>query len=144
MTIAKDVFKNLEGCWTLERVIPGTGHFSGKANFIPDGQGRLFCKESGNLILENGNELLSGRNYIYGVEKDILRIFYNDPHRKNEIMHELHFDKEKISRHIHVCGDDRYDLTFILCHDNRIEMNYEVLGPRKNYRMETVLSRFAF
>ena len=41
----------------------------------------------------------------------------------------------------HLCGQDNYATTYFLMSDNVFKIKYEVFGPRKNYRSNTVFER---
>lgn len=103
---------------------------------------RLLYQENG-LLTMNGYQTEANRSYIYAYQDDRMMIFYNDPYRKDEVLHELAFVIQEngcTARHSHVCGNDTYDLTFTVSPNNHIEMKYVVKGPHKDYRMVTILT----
>lgn len=129
----------------LERriqTIDGNGVLNGQCVFTVMEDGRLLCQENG-LFTMNGHQTEANRSYIYAYQDDHIIIFYNDPHRKGEVLHELAFamqGNECTARHCHVCGNDTYDLTFTISSNDHIEMKYIVKGPHKDYRMVTILT----
>ncbi len=151
MTIlSRTVFDNLAGSWTLDREITGQGHLTGRVEFTPIEGGRLQYQEKGVLRLEQDGppgereQYDVERRYVYESRDDALLIHYDDPYRKNEIMHELRFTRHEdgyIASHSHHCGRDRYDLTFQFNGVNVIKIHYTVNGPHKDYKMESVLTR---
>ena len=144
----KKLFNQLPGQWILERDIQnsdGNGVFNGICTFTTMDDGRLLCKETGTLTF-NGHQTDASRSYIYAYQDDGIIILYNDPHRKDEVLHQLAFemhDNNYVAKHCHVCGNDTYDLTFTMQSDNSIEMKYVVKGPHKDYAMRSLLTRSA-
>jgi len=147
--ISKIIFNQLIGVWNLERQITGClgqGFLSGQSIFTKIDDTRLKCFETGQLIL-NGIQNEVNRTYIYEYHDDKIIVYYDDPHRKGDILHELHFIKQAddyIANHCHICGYDSYDLSFTASADGNIKMTYAVKGPHKNYRMESQLTRSIF
>lgn len=142
----KKLFNQLPGVWTLERQtqsIDGQGVFTGTCTFTALDDGRLLCEENGIMTL-NGHTNEANRSYIYECHDDHIVILYNDPHRKGDVLHILEFNKEgdyAVAKHCHVCEPDTYDLTFTMLSDDIIDMKYIVKGPKKDYAMQSVLTR---
>ena len=142
----RELFNCLIGQWTLEREISSTdmgkGTLTGQCRFQLLGDDRLLLEEEGVLTL-NGVESEVSRSYVYALRGNQLVILYNDPHRKGDVLHELSFSEEDgvlRSRHCHLCGEDRYSLDFVVSDaGRRIQMDYEVKGPKKDYRMCSVM-----
>lgn len=145
---ARDIFALLPGTWELKREIPDQGHMTGTATFSPLDGGRLIYEEKGVLTLDKtGDQLAANRSYIYELSGDKIIIYYNDPARSGEILHELEFSDahgQMVSRHCHVCIDDTYDLVFELRPDRSIRMSYQIHGPAKNYAIHTQLTPSPF
>lgn len=142
----KNIFNQLLGEWSVERKIQspeGHGLFKGACVFTEMNDGRLLCEESGMMTL-NGHTNEAKRSYIYAYQNDRIVILYNDPYRKDEVLHELTFEMQGddyVATHCHLCGNDTYDLKFTLQPDSRIHMNYVVKGPHKDYAMQSILTR---
>ena len=139
----KALFNSLPGTWSLERVIQdGARHgmFNGECVFSWLDDARLLCEESGTMNL-GGHSNAASRSYIYELRDNKIIILYNDPHRKDEVLHELDFDDDNRARHCHVCVNDVYELEFSLSQDGRIHMDYTVKGPQKDYTLKSILSR---
>lgn len=137
------LFNRLHGQWELEREVAGIGKFYGVCVFAAESPRRLVCEERGAWDMGEGG-LEASRSYIYEFDRERRRIiiFYNDPHRKGEVLHELDFIRDGAvlwSAHCHVCGEDRYDLRIMVEDGGRIFMDYVVKGPKKDYQMKTVL-----
>lgn len=145
-TATAEIFRSLPGTWRLYRDVPGQGHIIGTVTFTPVGDEVLHYEETGRFHLENGTSTEATRSYIYELQDDKIIIRYNDPARQGDILHELEFIPENggfRSQHCHVCAADTYDLVFRFSADRRIEMSYEVHGPKKDYSMQSVLTRAA-
>lgn len=143
MTPAQKIFSELPGEWALSRTIHNFGKITGSVTFTPQDDGRLLYQERGQLY-QTATQAVSDvtRSYIYELRDDTLVIYYNDPTRQGEILHELSFAEEEkafVSHHCHLCVQDTYDLTFRFGADRHIEMDYVVKGPEKSYAMQSRL-----
>lgn len=139
---AQTLFAKLPGLWRLERTIPGQGRLEGHVTFLPQADGQLLYREEGELSLENTPAVLtSARTYLYAQQENRLLIFYNDPHRAGDLMHELVLSEAGAAEHTHVCSEDRYTLTLREDGEAALRMTYRVSGPHKNYEMYSVLTR---
>ena len=139
---AQKLFAKLPGLWRLERTIPGQGRLEGYVTFQPQANGQLLYREEGELSLENTPAVLATtRSYLYAQQDDRLLIFYNDPHRAGDLMHELVLSDTGSAEHTHVCSEDRYTLTLSGEAYTALRMTYRISGPHKNYEMDSVLTR---
>jgi len=143
LTPAQKIFSALTGLWALDREIPGQGTLTGTVKFTQQEDGRLLCEENGKLRLDAASAPINSfRSYIYESLPDRIVIYYNDPARSGEVLHELVFSEEEqalVSRHCHVCTPDTYALHFRYAADGQITMDYQVRGPHKNYDIHSVL-----
>lgn len=140
MSLAEDIFHGLEGQWKVERLIDSGDSFRGEICFTKVDNFNLSCVERGTFSLVDSEDFLSHRNFIYRLTGNKLQILYNDPYRQGDIMHELDFADEGTAQHRHPCGDDFYDLSVVVQKET-VTMEYIVTGPKKNYRMKSLLSR---
>lgn len=137
-TQAAEIFTRLAGLWDLQRDIPGQGRIEGVAEFSRLSPLRLQYREKGLFYRDKGDVLEVGRTYVYELRQNRIVIFYDDPERRDEVMHELDFSGSGNAQHMHQCGDDRYALSFK--YGDVIEMDYRVCGPAKDYAMRTRLT----
>ncbi|OFW87918.1 MAG: hypothetical protein A3J37_07060 [Alphaproteobacteria bacterium RIFCSPHIGHO2_12_FULL_45_9] len=141
----KTVFNQLIGTWSLHRdIFDAAGHSNlvGTCVFSVLDDNRILCEENG-ILNYNGNQTEASRSYIYEYRDDKITILYNDAHRAGDVLHELKFMTEgqnQVARHCHYCGADTYDIEFNLLPDGKIQMNYVVKGPHKDYQMRTTLT----
>ena len=129
---AEDIFARLGGLWDLRREIPGEGRIEGVAEFSELAPGCLQYREKGLFYRDSGDVLEVGRSYVYRLNGKHIQILYDDPERRDEVMHELSFTQGD-AHHTHQCGADRYALDFKM--GDTIEMRYRVCGPAKDYAM---------
>jgi hypothetical protein len=143
MSIDQEVWLKLPGCWHLSREIIGVGSAEGSAAFVSVAADILEYKEEG-ILKSNGTENEFYRSFVYKKQGCSITLIYNDPHRSGDILHELSFvieGENQVARHCHLCGDDHYDLEFLMSEaEGVITMNYVVKGPQKDYQMRTVLT----
>ena len=140
-SIARDIFENLPGAWTLSRIIRdarlGCGHFNGEASFAARGSALLY-EERGELELAAWRGPV-WRRWLYACEGDALVIRY--PNTDVEL-HAFRFVGDaRSAEHTHLCGDDRYHATLAYAPSGAISLGYVVTGRAKDYRLRTVLTR---
>lgn len=143
LAAAQAVFEALKGTWTLHRVIPGQGHVDGEVTFTTIDATHLLYEEAGTLHLQHSSTEAT-RSYVYELRDDKIVIYYNDPARSGEVLHELVFEPKThgfAAHHCHVCAEDTYEIKFLFISDHQIEMDYDVSGPKKGYTLHTVLTR---
>lgn len=143
ISAAQTIFAALAGQWTLHRNIPGQGYVDGQVTFTPIDETRLLYEEHGSFH-RGGYSNEATRSYIYELKDNKIVIYYNDPARRGDVLHELTFSPEAngfVSRHCHICTPDTYDLVFRFGDNRSIEMFYDIQGPKKDYTMHTSLTR---
>lgn len=148
-SIARIIFNRLIGDWELERHIIDRsakdevhGYLHGQTSFKLIDDGKLFCEESGILKI-NGNETNASRSYVYEYRDGKVLVFYDDPHRKGDLLHELDFQPNVngyAAKHCHLCGSDTYDVEILVSDKGYVQINYVVKGPHKDYEMQTTLT----
>ncbi len=138
---AAEIFSCLEGRWVLYRDIPGQGRIQGHVMFTRMTDKRIRYHEKGLFYMDSGAILEVERSYIYELRDGLVLIYYDDPERRNEVMHELSFTPEGVSHHTHICGSDRYALDFLMRSAQEIEMEYRVCGDKKDYAMMSRLTK---
>ena len=142
---ARSIFKALPGAWMLCREINdmrlGTGSFAGTGAFSAEPDGTLLYEEQGKLTLGAWRGP-AWRRWIYAHEGNALVVRY--PGTLAEL-HSFVFAAEPsggaVAHHVHVCGADRYDARFERRADGALLLAYEVTGPAKAYRLNTLLTR---
>lgn len=136
------ILSALSGRWSLQRKVIGVGVAVGAATFTPKDHCSFLYEETGSLEIA-GHQGDFHRSFIYEAANDKIVIRYHDPYRLGDVLHELVFESDghgHVACHCHVCGQDTYDLQFKISADGIIFMNYQVTGPKKDYKMHTVLT----
>lgn len=126
---------DLEGRWRiLRRIAPGCTRFSGVADITPQGEllkytecGKLYCAHATHDVF---------RDYLYTVRHENLTIRHPD----GRLFLDLVFENGE-AKGTHVCGQDTYRALFRIKGKDRILVSYDVSGPRKAYRIVSLLRR---
>ena len=135
-------FTRLPGEWAIARTISdrrfGPGRFEGVAIFAPRGDGALAYRESGELSFANWRGA-AYRSWLYVQSRAGLHIFYPDG---QTLLHRFEFEADAASaRHLHLCGQDRYQAELRLGEEDAFTLRYGVEGPAKNYFLSTSYRR---
>ena len=121
----------------IEDARAGAGTFLGRATFAPQADRRLVYEERGETRLGAWRGP-AWRRWIYALEGDALAVRY--PGTLAEL-HLFRFGNGRHARHTHVCGADRYEAELAHGADGALTLLYAVIGPAKNYRLRTMLTR---
>ena len=141
MGLAQEEFFSLQGKWQLKRSIPGSGEMQGEASFSPltHSSFTLFYREDGIF-----NTAVSSspfyREYIYQLNQGNIEIYFTSRREKEGLFLSLGWSQDKKARAIgsHRCGKDTYLATYDFLNPQTFTQRYDVTGPRKNFRIQTV------
>ncbi len=135
------LFASLEGAWSMSRVIPFKGRVSGTAKFQSVKPEVLHYHEQGKLILEpRGEEMQVSRDYWYTLSGDTINVYFNK--ELDQQFQELKFDDSlKTATASHLCINDCYDASYTFNLPSEFEIRYKILGPAKDYFIETKFIR---
>lgn len=109
----------------------------------------LWYHENGQIKLPNGMKLDVSQSYIYRYdeESDSLDIFFSKVGESQEIDRpfiRLKFspvDEGWLAKAYHLCGEDHYHASYLISFSGlnitKMEVVFDVLGPKKNYRSTT-------
>ena len=122
---------------------------SNKKDFTATGQA-VFREINDNVLLytetgyfhDRDNVLISEffRSYRYEFHADSIDIIFADGLSIKQLFQKLYVVDDEImlqSDEAHLCGDDRYNGFYVIETENRFSIQYDVIGPRKNYQMNT-------
>ncbi len=142
MTSIARLFKGLEGCWRLNRNIPNRGIVSGLATFMRVNPTTLHYHEVGKMKLdgfENSMDVTRSYWYAYTSDDDI-KVYFDS--ELSQLFQALKFD-ESVSRATssHLCIADTYDATYQFALPTTFSIRYKVLGPEKDYYIETTYEK---
>lgn len=131
--------QGFEGLWQLTRQIDDhraglTGRFEGNAHWRPDGSG-LRQVESGTLCYGSGAPMRGSRAYLWRAEAGGIAVAFEDGRP-------FHWFSATCLAATHDCPPDRYEVTYHFTQwPARWSTVWQVSGPRKDYRMESVFER---
>ena len=137
-----DTLGFLLGRWELERAFEddragGDGIFSGTATVaVPAGSGHARWDERGTVHV--GTLDGDAERHLLLVDRpgSLVEVLFADGRPYVDL------DLASGSWHaVHLCGDDRYEITTTVRTDDELEERWAVTGPSKAYRARTVLRR---
>jgi len=144
---AEEVFQHLGGKWDVVRHFEGSyrGVFSGEATLIHrrEDTATYHYEESGELVDGAGHAFAARQRYRYRLSGDGLQVLKCEG-SEWELMHKLDFSREgrlALAEHVHLCGEDHYAVRYRVDLEGGWELDYEVRGPKKDYRIRSVYTR---
>ncbi|GFE76123.1 DUF6314 family protein [Novosphingobium sp. TCA1] len=134
------LLRSLSGAWQLDREIRGVGaQLHGEATFEPGPDGAFAYRECGTLRLRDGRELSSHRRYSYRPSEGGFTVAFADGPTIGSDFVRLTFqalDGERlVADDVHHCGDDIYEVRYVLALPSAFETIIDVTGPAKAYRL---------
>ena len=136
------ILESLEGRWRIVRRIPGTARLRGVADFTPLRAGQLAYKETGTLLLANGQTTTAEREYIFAAAPAGFDVYFvESPPR---LFHEARLSLSNavlVAECEHLCIADNYRSRYRWRSADRFSIFHRVKGPRKNYCMVTTYTR---
>lgn len=133
----------LLGTWSVERWIDDAlsgdvGTFRGTATYAKEGNDdrRVRFDEAGVVRFGGYSGRATRRLFFSKGPSSLIDVSFADGH------HFIGLDlREGTSRDHHQCASDGYDVTTTVIDDNRIEEQWRVRGPAKNYVAMTLMTR---
>jgi hypothetical protein len=127
-----ELLRWLEGSWSVERAINGRERaFTGSAEFVADGEGRMRWEERGRLVLDAYSGPASRVLFIVGDE-----VFFDD----GRLFHALDLAPGSCDA-LHPCGPDLYRGTYTAEDDDTLRVVWHVEGPGRADLIESVYRR---
>lgn len=144
-----ELFNNLEGAWKLYRTFSQSGDMHGKVTFKKLGNEPLYHYQEEGTMTIAGRSYKAYKSYNYSYADDKLIIHSWDEHvqQKAGLLHVLEFPAYKDNKwplnsySTYNCSQDVYKLHFVFNNPTHFEINYQILGPRKNYSIHTKIFR---
>ncbi|PID37093.1 MAG: hypothetical protein CR993_02165 [Rhodobacterales bacterium] len=135
---------NLEdfiGRWRLERRIDDARagqvvRFCGEARFEAGENGVIYI-ESGILALPGQGDIRAERRYLWRKEPQGIAVFFED----GRFFH--HISPGEAPKAAHYCAPDQYDVAYDFTHWPCWRAVWQVFGPKKQYRSESVYELLA-
>jgi hypothetical protein len=129
--------KDFLGRWDVKRTITDmrvleTGVLNGEAVFS-DGDDCLNYREKGTLVFGGGAPLVAERSYIWRFGLERVEVLFEDgrPFHGFDLVGAPQADD-------HLCGDDLYKGGYVFVRWPEWKVVWNVEGPRKRYRSETI------
>jgi hypothetical protein len=134
------LLQSLSGAWQLDRDIKAAGaQLRGEAIFEPEPDGAFGYRECGTLRLRDGRELSSHRRYTYRPSERGFTVAFADGPAIGSDFVRLIFDaldgERLVADDVHHCGDDIYEVRYVLALPSAFETVIDVTGPAKAYRL---------
>ncbi|KIJ88634.1 DUF6314 family protein [Rickettsia asembonensis] len=137
---AKEIFLRLSGKYRINRIIDNYGYGEGIAYFLLKSLNELIYKEELQIHYNDyDHQILANKEYRYILENNnIVKYFAK---AENSLFHSLDFIDNSRATGSHLCGSDEYNATYIFLNPDSFTLNYRVLGPQKDYNINTVFNR---
>ena len=131
----EEIFAQLaKNKWHLERLLGSYGAAQGAAIFSKRSNGDLDYQETVQVInSEASTRYNASRQYIYQQDGDKIRQYFSD----NRLFCVLSKTDDNVWQGEHQCGNDHYKAIYNFYNQDRFTINYEVVGPQKNYLIKT-------
>ncbi len=135
-----DGLGDFAGGWRLSRKITDRragrdGTAEGRLDLVPEGGG-LRYEERVVLHLPGQKPMAGTRGYRWEGHPGIIAVFFDD----GRPFHDFALGEAR-PRALHHCDPDRYEVTYDFSDWPVWTVTWEVTGPRKDYRMETLFVR---
>ncbi|WP_202068766.1 DUF6314 family protein [Rickettsia tillamookensis] len=107
---------------------------------VPESLNELIYKEELQIHYNDYDyQIPANKEYRYVLEDDnIVKYFAK---AENSLFHRLDFIDNSRATGSHLCGEDQYNATYIFLNPDSFTLNYKVLGPQKDYNINTVFNR---
>jgi len=135
----------LLGVWTLERHVSGGHVMTGTARFEPRTDGLLHYSEAGTSQLRGAARPLAfSQHYLYEIDGATLRVFFAEtPPRLFQRVVLAQDEAGWSGDGTHLCAPDTYRSRYHFYRAGPLLISHAVTGPRKDYVIETRLTRAA-
>lgn len=135
---AHEILPYFCGKWSIDRDISIYGRVHGEASFarVSGKSTVLRYFEEVNLHTGKGH-----RQYLYKFENDQVNVYFDDGENKGDLFHKLSLDSDDSATGDHLCKKDFYRCIYSFISEDSFSIQYTVVGPKKDYTIETVYSR---
>ncbi len=130
----------LAGHWRFRRHASTGERMQGEASFLPGPDG-LRYHEEGVAILPGGQRFSFFRNYVYRIEGAGMTILFDGP--SHGVFQQVALTRDGggwAGQGHHPCGQDIYRTAYRIA-PGALEITHRVIGPNKDYVLETVYDR---
>lgn len=142
---AKAVSSYFLGDWKVQRVISGFGEITGQAMFQVNDQRDDYLDFQEAMVLPSlkGQDQKPNafRTYEYRMTSDGFDIYFSDGATKGDLFLSFAFTQASVLTSHHLCIKDHYNATFEFLSDDDFELSFSVVGPKKDYSIQTRFTR---
>lgn len=128
------------GKYDIKRTIENYGYGEGCAYFLEINPNELLYKEE--LIFNYygcNKQVFAVKEYKYILKNNSITKYFITP--ENSLFYQLNFINYTTAIGKHLCGKDHYNATYIFLNPDSFILNYQVLGPEKNYNYNSSFTR---
>ena len=143
----KHIFELFSGPWKLERQVDTNAHMKGTAIFQSlSSTGKYYHEEGTWRPQPHQPSVEFFQDYIYALDDGCIQVYKANGIQKLDLLHTLTFATENqslpyVATHVHPCNQDLYHGTFKIHGKNCFVTSYEVQGPEKNYKLQTIFTK---
>lgn len=146
MKSSEKIFFFLHGQWKLDRSLNDHGRMRGMASFLPLSEDpvTLLYREDGEHISQDGVSYSFFREYTYCLNQTFLEVYFSHDKKRGKFFHRLIFSEssnECLATGEHSCGQDIYAATYQFFFPDRFTLQYDIFGPKKNLKIQTLFQR---
>lgn len=144
---AKEVLSYFLGSWKVQRVISGFGEITGQAMFQVNDEHEQYLDFQEAMTLPSAQHKSQDqkpnafRTYQYRMTNEGFDIFFSDGATKGDLFLSFAFTQASILTSHHLCIKDHYDATFEFLSADQFELSFSVVGPKKDYSIQTTFTR---
>lgn len=137
------MFSSLKGEWLLERFVYLEDNslvtMTGAVDFSLLEKDSFKYQERVSIYFPDRTERIKGyKEYCYKYRKGGIEIYFLESHL---LFHRIIFKNSLIGTASHQCKEDVYSGLYNFNQKGTIKISYKVLGPSKNYTIETTLRK---
>ncbi|MFY9590187.1 DUF6314 family protein [Rickettsia endosymbiont of Halotydeus destructor] len=139
----KEIFFRLEGKYFIKRVVGNHGTGEGIAYFLKAGANNLLYKEELEINYNNiAGKISAVKEYRYAFGDNKIIKYFNSKENSN-LFYQLNFIESLPLKALgtYLCNRDRYEATYTFLNSNSFILNYQILGPEKDYNIITDFKR---
>lgn len=140
---ADSVLTYFSGSWRLKRQVTDQPLMFGEAQFTPNATQahQLDFIEHISWLNAKGQQLQAQRAYCYRRTDAGLAIDFADGINAGALFLAFDFDRAHELTSHHLCIADHYDGHFVFHSAQAFELSFQVIGPHKDYRIQTHFER---
>lgn len=141
------IFNLLAGSWQLQRQIYPQGKMTGFGIFLSKKTDELYYREEGVYAAPNNQQFQTHREYLYVYAEEAISVYFVEAGKRSNLFYTLNFyqplEKNILYQAIasHLCVQDIYQATYDFFDKDQFTLKFDISGPTKNYKIETIFSR---